>query len=173
LSLLSRAGVTGIQTRRVAILVGTGVSATEVNEIYMSLLIDGAVPRLVGIQLGKIATSDKGSLDIEISLEAGPAVLYDAVIIPDGDGAVKHLLTDAHSLDFVRQQYRHCKPILAFGSGIELITKADIPTTFPDGSIDQGLIIAESAQLKNAINAFKTALAGHRSFAREMDPPKV
>lgn len=173
LSLLSRPGETGIKTRRVAILVGAGVSAAEVNEIYVNLLTDGAVPRLVGVQLGKISTSDKSTLDIEISLEAGPSVLYDAVVVPDGDTSIQQLIKDAHSLDFLRQQYRHCKPILVIGSGIELISKADIPTVLPDGSIDEGLIIAESAQLKNALHAFKTALAGHRPFTREMDPPKV
>ncbi|RYY03728.1 MAG: catalase [Gammaproteobacteria bacterium] len=173
LSLLSRPGETGIKTRKVAILVANGVVATDVKTIYAELLKEGAVPRLVGVQLGKITAEDKSTLDVEISLEAGPSVLYDAVIIPDGDASIKQLLRDAHSLDFVRQQYRHCKAILALGAGVDLLTKADVPTSLPDGSVDQSLIIAESAQLKNGLAAFKTALAGHRSFARETDPPSV
>ncbi len=173
LSLFFRPGQTGITTRKIAILVGNGVNAADIKSLYADLLNEGAVPRLVGVQLGKIIADDETAFEVEISLEAGPSVLYDAVIIPDGKAHVKALLKDAHSLDFVREQYRHCKPILTLGSGIDLLAKADVPTTLPDGAIDPSLIMAESAQLKNALTAFKMALADHRSFAREMDPPKV
>lgn len=173
LSLLSRPGQTGIAGRRVAILAGAGVSAGNVTAIYNDLLAEGAVPRLVGVQLGKIATDDKNAVDIEISIEAGPSVLYDAVIIPDGKAHINDLLRDARTLDFVRDQYRHCKPILVLGSGVELVEKSAIPMTLPDGSVDLGLIMADSAELEDALARFKISVAGHRNFAREMDPPKV
>jgi catalase len=173
LSLLARPGQTGIQTRKVAILVADGVVADDIKTIYADLLKEGAVPRLVGMQLGKISADDKSTLDVEISLEAGPSVLYDAVIIPDGEANVKNLMRDANALDFVRQQYRHCKAILVIGSGVDLLAKADVPTTLPDGGVDESLLIAESVQLKNALTSFKTVLAGHRSFERETNPPKV
>jgi len=167
LSLLSRPGETGIRTRRVAILVANGVDGKNVREIYSSLLKDGAVPRLVGNMLGKVKTSAGDPLDVEISLEAGPSVMYDAVIVPDGDKSSELLARNAHAIDFLREQYRHCKPILALGGGADLLTKAMIPATLPDGSDDPALLIDAS------LDAFKEALAGHRSFARETDPPSV
>lgn len=173
LSLLSRPGYTGIRTRRVAILVGNDVEADSVAKVYTDLLSEGAVPRIVGIQLGKVVTHDGKGLDVEISLEAGPSVLYDAVVIAGGDGSVKNLLWDAHALDFVRLQYRHCKPILAIGSGVVLLNKADVPTTLPDGSIDEAIFVADESTLTELLVNFKTALAGHRFFTRELDPPIV
>jgi catalase len=173
LSLLHRPGETGIRTRRVAILIAPGVDGASARAIYAALLADGAVPRLVGAQLGKVSGSDGASLDVEISLEAAASVLYDAMVIPDGEAAAKRLSMNAHALDFVRDQYRHCKPILVVGAGTALLAKAGIPTTLPDGSIDLAIIGTESTTLAHAMAAFKTTIATHRSFLRESDPPTL
>ncbi|MEO8599820.1 MAG: DJ-1/PfpI family protein, partial [bacterium] len=173
LSLLFRPGEMGIRTRRVAVLVAAGVDAAMVQSVYASLLADGAVPRLVGSQLGKVATGDGSSLDVEISLEAGPSVLYDAVVVPDGAAAAEAWTMDAHALDFVRDQYRHCKPMLVIGSGTMLLEKAGIPATLPDGSADSALIGTNSESLAQALVAFKSALSRHRAFERETNPPRV
>ncbi len=173
LSLLHRPGETGARTRRVAILVAPGVDAAAVSALYAGLLGEGAVPRLVGSRLGKIAGSDGSALDVEITLETSPSVLYDAVVIPGGDAAVATLRNDAHALDFVRQQYRHCKPVLALDAGVDLLRSADVPLTLPDGSADAAVIEAPAKELKTALAAFIGALSGHRTFARESDPPKV
>jgi catalase len=173
LSLLSRPGETGIKTRKVAILIANGTDGAMVRAMYTSLLADGAVPRLVGSQLGKVSAKDGSVLFVEITLEAGPSVIYDAVVVPDGEAAVNALSRDAHALDFVREQYRHCKPIMVLGAGAALLKQASVPPTLPDGSPDPALIGAEDDDLAQAIAAFKTALASHRSFARETDPPMV
>lgn len=166
LSLLTRPGVTGIATRRVAILVCDGVEQQCVSAIYDDLLQEGAVPRLVGARLGKIKTTEGTSLDIEITLEAGPAVLYDGVIIMQGNASLPR---SADPLEFVRQQHRHCKPIYAIG-GRMLLDAAGIPTVFADGTADPAIIIDEEKMQPDSLAKFKTALAGHRSFEREKDP---
>ncbi|MNN09148.1 Catalase C [compost metagenome] len=143
------------------------------RSIYASLLADGAAPRLVGSHLGKVDTSGGVPLDVEISLEAGPGVLFDAVVVPDGQGAVQQLGSDANALDFLRLQYRHCKPMLAIGAGKDLLDKAGVPVTLPDGKPDPAIIVAPSGDLAKAVAAFKKALAAHRAFARETDPPRV
>jgi catalase len=170
LSLLARPGTTGIATRRVAILVGDGVDAAGINTIYAALLGAGAVPRLVGVQLGRRTAADGSSFDVEISLEAGPSVLYDAVVVPDGADKGR-LAVAGQTAEFLRDQYRHCKPILAWGSGAQLLKAARLPDTLPDGSADPGLVSAGTAQ--EGLAAFVEALASHRSFSRETDPPLV
>ena len=167
LSLLSRPGETGIKTRRVAILVAPGVDGAQVGKLYADLLNDGAVPRLVGNMLGKVKAADGSALDVEISLEAGPSVMYDGMIVPDGAAAADLLARNAQAVDFVREQYRHGKPILALGGGVNLLAKAMIPTALPDGSDDPALLV------DGTLDAFKTALAGHRAWERETDPPAV
>jgi catalase len=173
LSLFFRPGKTGIHTLRVAILVGPGSDGAQVRSIYASLLADGAVPRLVGSHLGKVDTSGGAPLAVEISLETGPSVLFDAVVVPDGQGAVQQLGSDANALDFLRLQYRHCKPMLAIGAGKGLLDKAGVPTTLPDGKPDPAIIVVPAGEVVKGVAAFKKLLATHRSFARETDPPRV
>lgn len=173
LSLLSRPGQIEIATRNVAILAGEGVMAEAVEGIYAALLQEGAVPRIVGSRLGKIMTADGGKMDIEISLDAGPSVLYDAVVIAGGEESCKKLSRDAHALEFVRLQYRHCKPILAIGKGADLLTAAGIPATLPDGSIDSAIFIVGDNQWNDGYKSFKSVLATHRFYIRETDPPIV
>jgi catalase len=173
LSLLSRPGETGIATRKVAILIAPDVDGPMVRSIYSSLLADGAVPRLVGSKLGKVTASDGSVLYVEITLEAGPSVLYDAVVVPDGDAAVAALARDAHALDFVKEQFRHCKPLMVVGAGASLLQKAGIPPALSDGSPDPALVGSEPGDVAHALEAFKAALAGHRAFVRETDPPVV
>jgi catalase len=173
LSLMTRPGETGIRTRRVAILVAPGVDAAMVRTMYADLLGDGAVPRVVGSQLGKVSAFSGGTLDVEISIEAGPSVLYDAMILPDGEQAAEMLSRDGHALEFVREQYRHCKPIMAIGTAADVLAKAGIPMTLPDDSADPSIIGTDGAGMAQGLAAFKAALAGHRSFARETDPPRV
>ena len=66
---------------------------------------------------------------------------------------------------------RHCKPILATGSGQDLLKKAGIPLALPDGAPDPGLIITTSGDIDE--DGFVAALAKHRHFQRETDPPRV
>jgi len=99
------------------------------------------------------------------------SVLTRRVAILVGPGSDGDAARDAHALDFVRLQYRHGKPMLAVGAGATLLAQADVPPTLPDGSDDPFLIRAQPAGLDAALVAFKAALAAHRLYARETDPP--
>jgi catalase len=173
LSLMSRPGDGSIRTRRVAIFVADGVDGAMARTIYASLLADGAVPRFVGQQLGQVKSAKGPALNVEISLEAGPSVLYDAVVIPDGDNAAAQWQQDGHALEFVKDQYRHCKPIMALGAGKNLLEKAEIAVELPNGDADPGIVSADRGGLEEAIASFKQALGGHRALERETDPPKI
>lgn len=172
LSLLAHPGVCGIQTRRIALLIGEGVSAETTRALYSTLLNQGAVPRLLGTQLGAVNTVDGDKLDIEISLEAGPSVIYDAVVVADGKTGAEALLKDANALDFLRLQYRHCKAILAIGTGQDLLQAAGLPLSLVNGDPDPGIILAKKINT-DAIENFIKAVSAHRVYTRETDPPRV
>jgi catalase len=173
LSLLSRPGATGPKTRKVAILAAHGLEADSVKAIYADLLAAGVTPRVVAPQLGQLVAADGSRLDVEISIDAGPGVLYDAVVIAGGAASAKMLADDADAREFVRHQYRHCKPILAVGEGKELLLAAGIPPTRPDGSPDLALWTVDAKALGGTLEAFKQALGGHRNFQRENDAVAV
>ncbi|MDB5949886.1 MAG: Catalase [Massilia sp.] len=173
LSLLSRPGACGVRTRSVAVLVAPAIDGAMVRALYAALVVDGAVPRLVGQRLGKLAVGADCVLDVEITLETAPSVLYDALVLPEGAAAIATLARDARALEFVREQYRHGKPILALGAGAKLLSAAGVPLELPGGLADPGLILSDGYDLRAALAAFEAALARHRVYARETDPPRV
>ncbi|RZT08776.1 catalase [Duganella sp. CF402] len=169
LSLLARPGAVGVKARKVAILAAHGVDALSLQTVYADLLAAGAAPRVVAPQLGQLVAADGSRVDVEIPIDAGPSVLYDAVIIADGASSAAMLSGDADAREFVRLQYRHCKPILALGAGSDLLTAAGVPAALQDGSPDPALWHAATGALDGALAEFKQALASHRDFRRETD----
>jgi catalase len=165
LSLMARPGEAGVRTRRIALLVAEGADADSMRKIHVALTEAGAVPRFVGPRLGTV-----GDIDIEISLETGPSVLFDAVVLPDGEAAAA-LAKLGHALEFVKDQYRHCKTILAIGAGAKLLEAANIPGSLPDGKKDPGLL--RFNQVEEGVATFIEAVARHRHPERYSDPPRV
>jgi catalase len=173
LSLFARPGDGSIRSRRIAVLVADGVAGPSLQRVHAELLSLGAVPRFVGSRLGTVTSDDGATIDVEVTIEAAPSVLWDAVILPDGAGAGAALTANGQALEFVKDQYRHCKTILALGAGADLLDAASIPAELPGGGADPGLLRLDPDDVEDAVPAFATALAQHRHFARQTDPPRV
>jgi catalase len=171
LSLFARPGDVGVTARKVAILAADGCDGAAIAALVDRLTAEGAVPRILGLRLGAAETISGEWLEVDASIEVTPSVLYDAVAIPDGERAAQRLASTGQALEFVKDQYRHCKPLLAAGAAAGVLRAAGIPETLPDGSADSGLIAGEAGDA--LVDAFVAALARHRHFARETDPPRV
>jgi catalase len=76
-------------------------------------------------------------------------------------------------MEFVKDQYRHCKPILALGAASAMLEAAGAFATLPDGSEDAGILCFGSDSIDSALEALIGALVAHRNWAREADPPPV
>ena len=173
LSLTARPGDGGIRTRKVAVLVANGVEGASLENVIAALVAEGAVPRLVGARLGTCVGAGGQKFAVDATMENSPGFLFDALVLPDGAQAVEALDADAHTLEFLRDQYWHCKTILALGASEALLAQAQIPLTMPEGEPDPGLILADAASVDDAITAFITAVGGPRQFGRENDPPRA
>ncbi|MEO8166401.1 MAG: DJ-1/PfpI family protein, partial [Betaproteobacteria bacterium] len=173
LSLMARPGEEGIKTRRIALLVADGVDSDALLALHETLAEQGAVPRFVGIKLGTVQSASGEPIEAEISLETAPGVLWDACVIPDGEGAVSMLSENGHALEFIKDQYRHCKSILALGAGSTLLEKASIPASLESGEADPGLLLFGADDVDGAAEAFIAAVSRHRHYERETDPPRV
>jgi catalase len=91
-----------------------------------------------------------------------PSVLFDAVVVPDGDRAADELTALGHAREFLREQFRHGKAILMLGAGERVVAEAGVPVN--DGT-DWGLV--------RDIAAFMEAVGKHRNWDRSTDPPRV
>jgi catalase len=173
LSLFARPGEGGVRTRRVAILVADGVEGGGLKALAERLVSAGAVPRFVGARLGSAESVDGEPIEIDVPMAAAPSVLFDGVILPGGEGAVERLVADGRALEFLKDQYRHCKPMLVLGAATGLLATAGIPTSLPSGQPDPGIVVGPSDDPGSAADTFMHALAQHRHFDRETDPPLV
>jgi catalase len=172
LSLFARPGDGSIAGRRVAILVAEGVDTASLASLASQLTQAGAVPRFLSSRLGRITGENGNAIEIDGTLEALPAVLFDGLVLPDGNSGVQKLADDGRSLEFLKDQYRHCKPILVLGASSTLLDQAKIPATLPTGKSDPGLIVIDRGS-SDIFSEFQSALAAHRHYARETDPPRV
>ena len=171
LSLMARPGDGSIAGRKVVILVADGVNGQAVKDVHAALFDQGAVPRFAAPRIGAVQTADGVDIEADVSLENEPGFLFDALVVPDGEDAIAGLASDAHVFEFIRDQFRHCKPILVLGTGVELMRAAGLGPALGDGDVAPGLIV-ESDATAGAMMLI-AALGKPRDFARETDPPRV
>jgi catalase len=167
LSLMARTGDGSIKTHHVALLCADGIDGKSLRAVHAALAAAGAVPRFVGARLGRVRPGAGEPIHVEVTMETAPSVLWDGVVIPSGDAGLAAVGT---AVDFIKDQYRHCKTILVLGAKSALVDRAMLPTALPNGSEDPGLVMAASGDVASA---FIRALSRHRHYARETDPPVV
>ena len=177
LSLMFRPSQQGIRARKVALLVADGVASESLMAVHAALGAAGAVPKLIAPRIGLVKTAEGKSLMADASLETEPGFLFDALVLPDGQVAVAALSRDAKTMEFIRDQYRHCKSILVMGASKALMSKAGIPDALPNGEADPGVVVSADGKAatssSSAAVAFIQAMGRHRHFERETDPPLV
>ena len=170
LSLRALPGECGIRTRQVAFLVANGVHRASIAAIHDAVAAGGAVAHYVGIRVGKFVAGDGGEIEANKSMENAPSVLFDALVLPDGEEAAAMLARDGHTMEYVNDQFRHCKTILALGSGRSLLEKAGILYLAKD---DPGILLVDVNDAGKAASKFVAAIAAHRHPSRDTDPPKI
>jgi catalase len=104
------------------------------------------------------------------TLENSPPALFDALVLPDGDDGAARLARYGQAQEFVLNQYRHGKTILALGAATTLLDGAGIAGTLPSGEPDPGILLASADDLGDGAAAFITAAGRHRHPERESAP---
>jgi len=170
LSLTALPGECGIRTRQIALLVADGVHGASIAAMHGALSKAGAVGHFVGPRIGAFTTLESGEVEAGKSMENSPSVLFDALVLPDGDKAIETLARNAHTMEYLKDQYRHCKTILALGASRQLLELAGIPAS---KGKDLGLLMAERDRAAVVAPVFIAAIAAHRHPSRDSDPPKL
>ncbi len=164
-------GECGIHTRQVALLVANGVHHASLAALQKALTAEGAVAHFVGPRVGNFTAADGGRMiEANKSLENSPSVLFDAIVLPDGADAVQALAKDGHTMEFLKDAFRHCKTILSLGASDVLLDQAGMLELT---NKDPGMLWCESADVDGVIPAFVAAIAAHRHPLRDTDPPVI
>lgn len=170
LSLFARPGDGSLAGRKIALLVADGVVGQSVADLHAALVKHGGVPRYVAPRIGPVKTADGVAINADASLENEPGFLFDALALPDGEAGVQALAGDGHTVEFLKDQYRHCKTLLVMPASSALLLKAQVPSALPSGDMDPGMVFGASPA---DFERFIQGIARHRHFERETDPPMV
>jgi len=157
----------GIATRKVAVLLADGYDRTDLATMRHALEEEGAWVKIVAPQLGAIP-SHHDAVEADYSFRTGDSVLFDAIYIPGGRKSVDALKRHSEIGDFVRDSWRHCKPIAASGAGRELL--ADLPGASTGNTrlrAVHGVVVATGKANEAMAEAFVQAIASGRHWARE------
>ena len=112
--------------------------------------------KVVSSKLGEII-SDNDTLAIDESILTSASVLYDALVIPNGNDEMKKMLeSDKRFGEFLQNSYKHFKAIAVNGTAVDYMKKtlADIYTS------DKGVIMNKS------VDDFIDAVKQHRFWDR-------
>ncbi|MFO7649337.1 catalase [Halomonas campaniensis] len=170
LSLMALPGECGIRTRQIAVLVEEGVHHASLVSLYEALTDAGAVVHFVGPRVGMFVGDSGEKIEANRSMENSPGFLFDALVVPDGSEAIRALAGNGHTMAFIIDQFRHCKPILALGAGRELLESAGLGSVLDE---DEGILMADAVDTAEIAPAFIDVVAAHRYLARDSDPPIV
>jgi catalase len=124
----------------------------------LALMTAGAKACTVAPRLGVLTGANGEIANADFSFLTGASVLFDAVYVPGGEASIASLKAEPEALNFLREAYKHCKPIAASDAGIDLLEDADVES-------DPGVIVGrDGAKLaKDFINAISL----HRHWERE------
>ena len=100
-------------------------------------------------------------------------MLYDAVLLPGGQDGAPAAVKDPDALRFVRDAYRHGKPVGALGSGVGVLSALEPEglrlSTGDRGAVsDRGVVTDTSPGTPDTefVQAFVDAMAAHRHWDR-------
>ncbi|MEO7941336.1 MAG: catalase [Burkholderiaceae bacterium] len=171
LSLTARPGRT-LRGSKIALLVADGVQASLVQQLQEMFSAKGAMARVIASRVGNVdGINGEPTLKVDASMEGEPGFLFDAVVLPLGDTAIKNLARDAHVMDFLKDIHRHGKTIVAFLDRHPLLEQAGITAKLPSGDEDPG-ILTGLKDPKSDFDAIEKAIARHNHPEREGVPAR-
>ncbi|GAB2828380.1 catalase [Actinocorallia aurea] len=152
--------VRGVATRKIAVLAADGVAYSDLAAVVDSLGGDGAICEVLAAHGGKVDDVSGEPVEVAKAIATAPSVLYDAVLVPDGEAHAAALATDSDFVRFVAEAYKHGKAIGAVGAGRGLLDRISAES-------GEGVVVASSAD-GDFGTAFTAAVAAHRHPRRNL-----
>ena len=148
--------------RKVAVLVADGVDTASMDVMRQALETAGVTLKIIAPRLGEVKSEKGTMLKVDHSLATVASVLFDAVLIPGGKPSV--LCSDANAVLFVKEAYKHGKPIAAIGEGAKLVATAARSGGCIDGEFaGPGVFTAVGKTVSTAfVKRFVESIAQHR-----------
>jgi catalase len=157
----------GIQTRKVAIVLGAGAELGAFKVIQQALQDAGAICKVVAPHLGFVTSSSGQQVPVDHTFLNMPSVMFDAVLVPGGSAAAQALLKDGDAMHFVLEAFKHCKALCLIGESVELLKLAGYTDEAPPPA---GVVIGtnEPTTRLQMAQDFIAAIGKHRHWMRAL-----
>ncbi len=153
----------GIRSRRIALLVSDGIDREILNELRIAMAEEGAIAKVLAPALEIVCKGDSIAVEADADIASSDSVLFDAVIVCDGDPPQIPAEQSDPLAQFVAHAHRHQKPIIAIGArGRAQLSAANIEL---DSEPAQGVWCAEKVDADFLLLA-RVLIATHRFWDR-------
>ena len=169
LSMIARGNPKSVVGRKVAILATDGVDGAGLQAVQAVLARAGVTVKVLAPHLGSLRSASGAPVPVNDLIVTMPSVVFDAVFVAGGAESVAALRMSGDAIDYLREAFRHAKPIGALGDGATLLAAAGVAApgakvpgvsmaTQP-ADLSQGFI-ADMTMHRHWNRAVKSALAG-------------
>ena len=159
-----------LKGRKVAILVEDGFDGTVVAELKSEMEKEGVMCEIVSKNHGMRKASKGDDVKTNKNHITTASLMFDAVFVPGGVESVDKMKGMGDALHFIKEAYKHGKPIAAVGEGVGLIGACNLPelrlSEKPDS--DKGVVTSGGGSNGDkVISLFKEAMMQSRFWNRE------
>lgn len=166
----------GLKGKKVAVLVEDGFDGDIVSTLKKELEAEGAMCEIISKNYGNRKAANGSDVKTDKNHVTTASLLYDAVFVPGGRAAVDKMREMGDVLHFIKEAYKHAKPIGASGEAIELLDACALPEQllFDVPSVDKGVVSSrDGGRRDEVVKLFKKALMQHRYWEREKNKEKI
>ena len=157
-----------IKGRKIAILAANMVDGEALEMACLFLEDEGACVKIIAPISGEITSMQGKAIGVDHSFPTVSSTQFDAVFIPGGLENIKTLCLNSFAVLFVKEAYKHGKPIAAVDDGMLLIDKAERTSGAPNDTFsDMGIITATDDDVNaDFMDEFVSIIAMHRFHQR-------
>lgn len=143
-----------VRSLRVSVLAADGVCGKSAEMIFQMLSDVGVHPHVLSPHMGEIRTDDGRMISVSGLISACPSVLFDGVLVANGEQNLDILEADPAVREHLALAYKHLKPMGFVGD-------AGLLAPSPK---DEGILCGSAEEMTAS---FLVALAKHRIWCRE------
>ncbi len=146
-----------IKGRKIAVLIHDKVHAESLRSIINWSIQENAIVHLLTPMLAPVKGSRDEVIPSDGMQKAEPSIIYDAVVIADGDN-LDAVLADGVSKHYLLEAYKHLKPVVLLGDKAELLDQLGLKP-------DEGTLLQDD--FLQVADTLKQLLRHHRVWDRE------
>lgn len=119
--------------RKLGVLLTDGFDVETLLSLQAAAKKEGTVVELIGPRIAGVEASDGSSAPVHHTIDGGPSVVFDAVVVLASEEGILSLLKLPAARDFVSDAYSHYKFIAFSEPALKLFEKVGLPDDLDGG----------------------------------------